>query len=89
MERSMNASCQMLSPLYTPEIYNQVIVVPIEKPPLILISEKEYLELKSEVGYWRAMPPKVIPKSPYGISIWEAVLLNKFHYCQPTNCLVN
>ena len=22
------------------------------------------------------MPPKVIPKSPYGISIWETVLLN-------------
>jgi transposase len=35
------------------------------------------------------MPPKVIPKSPYGISIWEAVLLNKFHYSQPTNRLLN
>ena len=223
----MNASCQTLPSLYTPEIYDQVIVAPIETPPLILISEKEYLELKSEVGYWRAMhqkailrekkhkqtikeqegqirdlrnrlfgkksekkssskdegkskssnpkrprgqqlgskghgrtkrpdlpekeevanlpenpicpkcgeayipdeskaaeiievevkaytrkiirccmkkgcsckgvpntitapmPPKVIPKSPYGISIWEAVLLNKFHYCQPTNRLLN
>lgn len=35
------------------------------------------------------LPPKVIPKSPYGISIWEAVLLTKFHYCQPTNRLLN
>ena len=35
------------------------------------------------------MPPRVIPKSPYGISVWEAVLLNKFRYCQPTNRLVN
>ncbi len=35
------------------------------------------------------MPPKVIPKSPYGISIMEAVLLTKFHYCQPTNRLLN
>ena len=34
-------------------------------------------------------PPKVIPRSPYGISIWEAVLLNKFHYSQPTNRLLN
>ncbi|MDL1982645.1 MAG: IS66 family transposase [Deltaproteobacteria bacterium] len=223
----MNASCQKLLPLYTPEIYDQVIDLPVEKPPLIFISEKEYLELKSEVGYWQAMhkkailrenklkqtikeqkgqirdlrnrlfgkksekkssskdevkskssnskrprgqqpgskghgrtarphlsekkelanfpenpkcskcgklyipdeskkaeiievdvkahtrkiirccmkkdcsckgvpntitapmPPKVIPKSPYGISIWEAVLLNKFHYCQPTNRLLN
>ncbi|MFH0813193.1 MAG: IS66 family transposase [Pseudomonadota bacterium] len=36
-----------------------------------------------------SMPPKVIPKSPYGISVWEAVLLNKFHYSQPTNRLLN
>ena len=223
----MNASYHKSLPLYTPEIYDQVIDLPVEKPPLILISEKEYLELKSEVGYWQAMhkkaisrenklkqtvkeqegkirdlksrlfgkksekkssskdenksdsstsdrprgqqpgskghgrtsrpdlpqkeesvnfpktpicpncgklyipdeskeaeiievevkaytrkiirccmkkdcsckgvpntiaapmPPKVFPKSPYGISIWEAVLLNKFHYCQPTNRLVN
>jgi transposase len=35
------------------------------------------------------MPPKLMPKSPYGISIWEAVLLTKFHYCQPTNRLLN
>ena len=223
----MSASYQKSLPLYTPEIYNQVIDLPVEKPPLVLISEKEYLGLKSEVGYWRAMhkkaisrenklkqtakeqegkirdlksrlfgkksekkssskdenksdsstsdrprgqqpggkghgrtvrpdlpqkeesvnfpktptcpscdeayildgskeaeiievevkaytrkiirscmkkgcsckgvpntviapmPPKVIPKSPYGISVWEAVLLNKFRYCQPTNRLVN
>ena len=35
------------------------------------------------------LPPKVIPKSPYGISIWETVLLNKFHYCQSTNRILN
>jgi transposase len=35
------------------------------------------------------MPPKVLPKSEYGLSIWEAVLLTKFHYCQPTNRLLN
>jgi len=35
------------------------------------------------------MPPKIFPKSPYGISIWEAILLTKFHYCQPTNRLLN
>ena len=34
------------------------------------------------------MPPKVLPKSPYGISIWENVLLSKFHYSQPTNRLL-
>jgi len=223
----MNASHQKSPSLYTPEIYDQVIDSPVEKPRLILIPEKEYLELKSEVGYWQAMhknailreknlketvkeqegkirdlksrlfgkkiekgspnksegkkepskpkrprgqqpgsnghgrtarpdlprkeetvdfsktptcpncgkfyipdesketeiievevkaytrkiirscmkkgcsckgvpntitvpmPPKVIPKSPYGISVWEAVLLNKFRYCQPTNRLVN
>ncbi len=35
------------------------------------------------------IPPKLMPKSPYGISIWTDVLLNKFHYCQPTNRLLN
>ena len=35
------------------------------------------------------MPPKVITKSPYGISIWEDVLLSKFLYCQPTNRLLS
>jgi len=33
--------------------------------------------------------PRVIPKSPYGISIWEGVLLNKFLYSQPTSRLLN
>ena len=35
------------------------------------------------------IPANVIPRSPYDISIWEAVLLTKFHYCQPTNRLLN
>lgn len=35
------------------------------------------------------MPPKVIPKSPFGNSIWEAILLTKFLYSQPTNRLLN
>ena len=56
----MNASHQKLPPLYTHEIYDQVIALPVEKPRLILIPEKEYLELKSEVGYWQAMHKKAI-----------------------------
>ena len=35
------------------------------------------------------IPANVIPRSPYDISIWEAVLLTKFHYCQPTNRILN
>lgn len=34
-------------------------------------------------------PPQLIKRSPYGISVWEAILLNKFHYSQPTNRLLN
>ena len=223
----MIASCEKTLPLYTPEIDAQVIDLPVEQSGQRLISEKEYLELKCEVGYWRTMhnksivrekilkqiineqkgqirdlrhrvfgkksekknsskdegksknsnskrprgqqpgskghgytelpnlpekkedaklpevpvcpccnkpyipdesketeinevevkaytrkirrqcmkkgctckgvpntitaplPPKVLPKSQYGVSIWEAVLLTKFHYCQPTNRLLN
>lgn len=32
-----------------------------------------------------AIAPKVIPKSPYGISVWEQILLGKFLYAQPLN----
>ena len=38
-----------------PEIDAQVIDLPIEQSGQIRISEKEYLGLKCEVDYWRAM----------------------------------
>jgi transposase len=49
-------------PLYTSEIYDQVIDLSVEKPPQILILEKEYLELKSEAGYWQAMHEKALSR---------------------------
>jgi len=58
----MNASCQQSLPLYTLGIDNQVFDLPVEKPPLILVSEKEYLGLKSEVGYWQAIHQKAISR---------------------------
>jgi transposase len=54
----MKASCQKSPPVYAPEINDQVI----EISPQILISEKEYLELKSEVGYWQAMHKNAISR---------------------------
>ncbi len=33
-------------------------------------------------------PPRVIPRSPYGISVWVDVLLSKFQYSQPTHRLL-
>jgi len=56
----MIVSCQKTLPLYTPEIDAQVIDLPIEQSEQILISKKEYLELKCEMGYWRAMHNKSI-----------------------------
>ena len=35
------------------------------------------------------IPPKLLPKSPYGISVWEHILLNKFLYAQPVNRILN
>jgi len=32
--------------------------------------------------------PRLIPRSPYGVSFWVEVLLRKFHYAQPTNRLL-
>ena len=51
----MNAFCQKPLPLYTPKIYDQAIDLPVLQPRQILILEKEYLQLKSEVSYWQAM----------------------------------
>jgi transposase len=56
----MSSSFGKSLPLYTPEIYDQVIDLPLEKSPQILISEKEYLALKSEVGYWKAIHKKAL-----------------------------
>lgn len=36
-----------------------------------------------------SLAPKVIPRSPYGISVWAGILLNKFLYSQPTSRLLN
>ena len=33
-------------------------------------------------------PPKIIPKSPYGISIWAHILLGKFLYAQPLQRII-
>jgi transposase len=30
-------------------------------------------------------PPRIIPRSPYGVSFWVDVLLSKFQYSQPTH----
>ena len=56
----MYTSCQKLPLLNTPEIDDQLIDLSIEKSPQILISEKEYFELKCEVAYWQAMHKKAV-----------------------------
>jgi transposase len=33
-------------------------------------------------------PPRLIPRSPYGVSFWVNVILTKFHFCQPTHRLL-
>jgi len=30
-------------------------------------------------------PPRLLPRSPFGVSFWVGVILNKFHYGQPTH----
>jgi len=35
------------------------------------------------------LPPKLMPGSPYGVSIWEEILLNKFLHAQPVNRTLN
>jgi len=51
-------SCKKILSLHAPEIEDPVIDLSVERSGQILISEKEYLEFKCEVGYWRAMHHK-------------------------------
>ncbi len=80
----------------TPYILNnckksEIIEVEVKAYKRIIVREtlKKGCSCKGEPSLVTApMPPKVIPKSQYGISIWEAILLSKFLYCQPTNRLL-
>jgi len=56
----MNASYQKLLPLYTPESDNNTINFAVQPSPQILISEREYSELKWEVGFWRSLYNRAI-----------------------------
>ena len=56
----MIASTQKILPYYQPKNHADVIDLPLLQPRQILILEKEYLTLKSEVGYWQAMHTKAV-----------------------------
>ena len=56
----MNASCQKSLSLYSTEIDDQVIDLPIELSLQIFISGKKYLELKCEIGYWQSLHKRAI-----------------------------
>lgn len=60
----MNAACQKqapFSPLESSE-HTHLSGRTVDLPPQIVISEKEYLMLKCEVGYWRSMHEKALSK---------------------------
>ena len=58
----MNTSCQKQLPFSSTKITEQIIALPDEISPQILISEKEYLELKWEGGYWQGMHKKALSR---------------------------
>jgi len=59
----MNASSQKVLPFHSsPDTIGQIIELPGERSAQILISEKEYLGLKCEVGYWQTMHSKAIER---------------------------
>lgn len=70
---------------------SEIIEVEVKAHKRIIVREtlKKSCSCKGVPSFVTApMPPKVIPKSQYGISIWEAILQSKFLYCQPTNRLL-
>ena len=62
VDKFMNASCQKIFPLYTPETGGQVIDISVDASPQILILEREYLELKQGVGYWQSMHKRSVER---------------------------
>ena len=85
--------CPTCGALYVPNgnKESEIIEVEVKAHKRIIIREifKKDCSCKGVPSIVTApMPPKVIPKSQYGISIWESVLLSKFLYCQPTNRLL-
>ena len=86
--------CPECGAFYTPDESKESEIIEVEvkahKRVIIRSCMKKSCSCKGVLRVITApMPAKVIPKSPYGISIWEAVLLNKFLYSQPTNRLLN
>ena len=86
--------CSKCGELYTYDESKEAEIIEVEvkayKRRIIRCCMKKGCSCKGVANTITApMPPKVIPKSQYGISIWEAVLLSKFHYSQPTNRLLN
>ena len=56
----MNASCQKMLPLNSLGINVQAFDRLNESSQQILISEKQYLGLKADAGYWQAMHAKAL-----------------------------
>ena len=56
----MNTSCQKQLTFSSTKITEQIIALPDEMSSQILISDKEYLGLKWEVGYWQGMHKKAL-----------------------------
>jgi len=54
----MNASCKKLLPFSSPKITVPLLELVQKADPQILITEKEYLELKCDVAYWQGMHKK-------------------------------
>lgn len=87
-------TCPKCGELYIPDSSKEAEIIEVEvkayKRIIIRETLKKGCSCKGVANLVTApMPPKVIPKSQYGISIWEDVLLSKFLYCQPTNRLLS
>ena len=61
----MDASCTKKRPLDTSEINNQILDLFAGQSPTTIIFEKDYLELKWEAGYWKAMHAKAVEREQF------------------------
>jgi transposase len=58
----MDASCTKKRPLDPSAINDQILGLIAGQSPTTVIFEKDYLELKFEVGYWKALHAKAVER---------------------------
>ncbi|WP_222424202.1 IS66 family transposase, partial [Desulfamplus magnetovallimortis] len=87
-------ACSVCGEAYIPDESREAQIIEVEVKAYKRVISRQHMKKNCSCKGVPAtvtapMPPTVLPRSPYGVSIWESVLLNKYLHSQPTNRLIN